>query len=482
MTTIDSNKMEAVGEGLQVGQHALLDTHLLGVARNYKKNSASRYRLLNESDISQIHTDALYASLKLDGQLHFLIKNGDDCFLYDIKGRVIQGLPLLVQAKEKLAGVDQALLAGELYSPAAEDSRPRVYDVTSALGAKGCGKQPHLTFAAFDLLEMHDESCHIMPFSQKQETLSALLGYSGSCCAVEQHRVDAKNLSQLYKKWVVDGGQEGIVCVDETNHTGYKIKPKHNVDAVILGFTESPDIIDNVRVLLTGLMRPDGSFQVFAKVGTGFDDEQRRDLYQTLKAMEVPSAFKATDRNHTLFTMVRPEIIIEFAFHDLIYENTQGKTETKPVLTYSPEEGYSAQLPQAFVSVLGAVFKRRRDDKSVTPEDLRLTQLQAYVDLDNLDSGSQNLDLANSTLLQREVFTKNTKGLTSVRKFVTWKTNKDTIDGDYPAYVFCYVDYSPGRKEPLKRIVRTAPEKEEVDALFTQFKAAEIKRGWKPIS
>lgn len=479
MTAIDNSKMEAVGNGVLVGQDALVDADLLSAARHYKKNSASRYRLLNESDISQLQSNELYASLKLDGQLHFLVKNGDECFLYNIKGRVIQGLPLLAQAKEKLARVDQVLLAGELYSTAGA-SRPRVYDVTSALAAKGSGTSQQLAFAAFDVLEMDDENCYIMPFLKKHETLNALLGDSGSCYAAEQHLVDTKNLSQLYKKWVIDGEQEGIVCVDKTNHTVYKIKPKHNVDAVILGFTESPNIIDNVRVLLTGLMRPDGSFQVFAKVGTGFDDEQRRDLYHTLKAMAVPSAFKTTDRNHTLFTMVRPEIVIEFAFHDLIYENTQGKPELKPVLTYDSQQGYTTQLPQAFVSVLGAVFKRLRDDKSVTPEDLRLTQLQAYVDLDNLDKNSQNLDLANSTLLQREVFIKNTKGLTSVRKFVSWKTNKDVIDCDYPAYVFCYVDYSPGRKDPLKRIIRTAPGKEAVDALFAQFKEAEIKRGWKP--
>ena len=72
-------------------------------------------------------------------------------------------------------------------------------------------------------------------------------------------------------------GEEGLVCVDEDNKAIYKIKPRHNVDAVILGFTESPDTPDSLRVLLVGLMRPDNSFQIFAKVGTGFDDEQRRE-------------------------------------------------------------------------------------------------------------------------------------------------------------------------------------------------------------
>ncbi len=479
MSRIDTTRLESMADGLQIGQNAVNDTDLLGLARNYKKNNASRYRLLTENDIPKLESDKLFASLKLDGQLHFLYKNGDDCFLYNIKGRVVLGLPLLQEAKKLLADADQILLAGELYCPN-DESRSRVYDVTSALGSGGTGKAASLAFAAFDMLELNDSNCRMMPFEEKQQKMAAMLPFKGLCHAIEQHEVDSKNLSQLFKKWVTEGEEEGIVCVDDANHTVYKIKPKHNVDAVILGFTESPDVVDNVRVLLTGLMRPDGSYQVFAKVGTGFNDDQRREFYNTLKTMEVPSAFKTTDRNHTLFTMVRPEIIIEFAFHDLIYENASGKPEMKPVLSYDQKDGYTPQLPEAFVSVLGPVFKRIRDDKSVTPEDLRLTQLQAYVDLDNLNQGAKNLDLANSEMLSREVYTKTTKGLVAVRKFISWKTNKENIDGNFPAYVFCFVDYSPGRKEPMKKVVRTANTEADIDELYQAFKESEIKRGWKP--
>ena len=479
MSLIDTARMETLGEGLQVGSNALIDPELLGQARQYKKTVASRYRLMNEGDIKHIEGSNLKASLKLDGQLHFLAKVAGEVFLYNIKGRVISGLPLLETAAQQLADLDQALIAGELYYADAQ-GRPRVYDVTKCLSANGAANAKGLAFAAFDLLEMDNASCRGWGFDEKQAKLAEWFSDEGHCHSVEQHDIDTQGLSQLYKKWVVDGDEEGIVCVDEDNHTIYKIKPKHNVDAVILGFTESPDVADSIRVLLTGLMRPDGSFQVFAKVGTGFDEEQRRDLFKQLSAMAVPSAFKTTDRNHTLFTMVKPEIVIEMAFHDLIYENTAGKPEMKPVLKYDAEQGYETLLPQAFVSVLGPVFKRFREDKGITPEDLRLTQLQEFVDLDNLNQASKSLDLAASTVLSREVFCKTTKGLVSVRKFVSWKTNKETLDPNYPAFAFCYVDYSPGRKDPLKRVLRTAPTQEGIDTIFEEFKAAEIKRGWKP--
>lgn len=479
MSVIDQARMEALGEGLKLGSNALLDSDLLGIARQFKKTVASRYRLLNEADIKHIEGSNLKASLKLDGQLHFLAKQGGEVFLYNIKGRVISGLPLLAAAEELLADVDQVVIAGELYCGDTAN-RPRVYDVTKALSAAGAASAKSLAFAGFDLLEMNNGNCRGQDFANKQKQLAELFPLEGQCHRVEQLDIDAKGLSQLYKKWVVDSDQEGIVCVDEDNHTIYKIKPKHNVDAVILGFTESPDVADSIRVLLTGLMRPDGSFQVFAKVGTGYDDEQRREFFKQLSAMAVPSAFKTTDRNHTLFTMVRPELVMEMAFHDLIYENTAGKPEMKPVLSYDPEQGYQTLLPQAFVSVLGPVFKRLRDDKGVTPEDLRLTQLQDFVDLDNLEQASKSLDLANSTVLSREVFSKTTKGLVSIRKFISWQTNKESIDPNYPAFAFCYVDYSPGRKDPMKKVLRTAPTREGIDAIYDAFKEEEVKRGWKP--
>ncbi len=437
---------------------------------------ASRYRLLNEGDIKQLSGDELHVSTKIDGQLFFLYKDAKQQFLFNIKGRVVAELPLF----DELASIecDQVLLAGELYCKNANDKRPRVYDVTSALGANSEDKTGQLCFAAFDILELDDKSCIGMSFVEKYQKLSGWFSSEGLLHTIVSEVTDAKGVSSRFTEAVIEQGEEGLVCVDELNKAVYKIKPRHNVDAVILGFTESPDTPDSLRVLLVGLMRPDNSFQVFAKVGTGFDDEQRREFFRTLKPMAVESQYHIADRNHTLFTMVRPEIVIEMAFHDVIMENASGRPEMKAVLSYTPEEGYITHMAEPFVSVLGPVFKRIRDDKEVNSTDLRLTQLAEFVDLTNLENSARSLDYAKSELLAREVYTKTTKGLVSVRKFISWKTNKDDVDDDYPAYVFCYVDFSPGRKDPLARVVRTASSKEGIEAVFGEYKESEVKRGW----
>ncbi len=480
MLLIDSARMENLGEGLQVGANALLHAELLAQAREYKKQVASRYRLLYETEIKHIAGNNLKASLKLDGQLHFLAKVAGEVILFDIKGRVIRGLPLLAAAAQQLKETQQALIPGELYM-AAGQQRPRLREVSRALSAEGAAQAKGLAFAAFDLLALDNKPCSSMIFEEKQRKLAQWFASEPSPCHwAQQYDIDPQGLAQLYKKWVVDADQEGIICVDADKPRVYKIKPQHSVDAVILGFTESPESTDSVRALLTGLMRPDGSFQVFTQVGSGFEEDQRRALFTELSATTVASAFKACDRNHTLFTMVRPETVVEIAFHDLIAENAANKPEMKPVLQYSPAAGYQALLPQQFVNVLRPVLQRVRHDKSATPEDLRLSQLQDFVDLDNLNQAAQSLDLAASSVLRREVYSKTTKGLVAVRKFIAWKTNKELIDANYPAYVFCFVDYSPGRKAPLKRVLRSAPSQKGIESIFERFKAAEIKQGWKP--
>lgn len=469
--------MSPVHGNLQVGAGVMTDTDLVALARSYKRNVATRFKLLGEGDIRHIQSSELFASVKLDGQLHFLYRSGDECFLFNANGRVVTGLALLDEAEQALQAVDSILLAGELYYQG-DTHRSRVYHVTSALGSGGGGMAGQLAFAVFDILAFNGEPCARNGFKENQALIQRHLPDAGLFHRVEQQALDNKGLSAIYDEWVRKAEQEGVVAVAADTHVIYKIKPRHSIRAVIVGYTERPDEPGAVRVLLTALMRPDGTLQLLARAGTGFDDEQRRELFERLSPLAVSSQYKEADRNHTLFTMVRPELVIELAFHDLIMESGTGKAQMKAVLTYDDRAGYGVCLPEAFVSLLGPLFKCTLDDLTATPETLALTQLHDYVDLSNLESGARHLHLSKSEILQREVYTKTTKGLTSVRKFICWKSNKDEIDESYPAYAFCFVDYSPGRKAPLKRVVRVAHSPDAIQQIFDRFKATEIKRGW----
>jgi hypothetical protein len=79
--------------------------------------------------------------------------------------------------------------------------------------------------------------------------------------------------------------------------------------------------------------------------------------------------------------------------------------------------------------------------------------------------------------MKREVYVKEAKGEKMVRKFVMWKTNKEEHE-DFPAYVLHFTDFSPNRKDPLAREVRTSDSEEQIHDLWNEFVEANIKRGW----
>ena len=82
-----------------------------------------------------------------------------------------------------------------------------------------------------------------------------------------------------------------------------------------------------------------------------------------------------------------------------------------------------------------------------------------------------------SEIIKREVYVKDGKNGKSLRKFVSWKTNKEDT-GLYPAYILYFTDFSSGRKEPLQTEIFTALNENELDAKFNDLIAENIKKGW----
>jgi hypothetical protein len=80
--------------------------------------------------------------------------------------------------------------------------------------------------------------------------------------------------------------------------------------------------------------------------------------------------------------------------------------------------------------------------------------------------------------LTRKVWVKETKGVKAVQKLLIWKTNKDSVDNNFPAYVVHWTDYSAGRKDPLKREVRLGQNEAAAFKVGDDMVATKIKKGW----
>ena len=61
---------------------------------------------------------------------------------------------------------------------------------------------------------------------------------------------------------------------------------------------------------------------------------------------------------------------------------------------------------------------------------------------------------------------------------LVWKTGKETKDPNFPAFVVHWTDYSQGRKDPLKREVRLAPNEKQAKGIGAEMIEKKIKKGW----
>jgi hypothetical protein len=134
------------------------------------------------------------------------------------------------------------------------------------------------------------------------------------------------------------------------------------------------------------------------------------------------------------------------------------------------------------VTVISPQFVRLREDKQTHPQDVRLSQVSDRVEVALTDCDAKNFKLPNTEMLKREVFTKEAKGQTMVRKFVVLKTNKEGESDEYPAYALHYTDFSPNRKDPLSRDVVVSNSQEQIEQLYDKWKTDNIKKGWNPLN
>ena len=440
------------------------------VLKTYKTQVASRYIPLAPEDLGRrmLESEGYHVSRKLDGHLYFLCADGDGVWLENHGGNVIEELPLLEEAKKALKGTS-CILAGELYTV---DDKERTYgfSVPSALE----DAPDTLRFGGFDVVQL-DGKPFSAPWKEVFAKVESLLGTDGMVHAIAQTRMESRADVAKRLEEEMAAGSEGIVVRLEDGPT-YKVKPYVDLDLVVLGYCEDDgDREGMLREFLVGLARPEGQFQMLGKVGNGFSDAERKKWLKAVQGSEVESNYLEVSGSNVAFTMVKPELVIQVRCLDLLAETARGPIR-RPVLTWTGKV-FEHTGEGGAVSMIGAAFEGGRSDKKASPEDAGMAQVERWMAV----AGSEAAEpLAESELLRREVYVKERKGIQSVRKFVAWKTNKEGT-GEWPAFVLHVTDYSPTRKEPLKKSVSVAPDQAGLDALFAAELEDNIKKGWEKV-
>lgn len=446
-------------------------------ATDYKKYVASRYIAIeSESIAKKLSPFSQYLmSVKYDGHYYALTYENETVTLINRSGKIAPRIHLheTMEAHLKAQGIDSLFIAGELYC--SSQKRTHQFNVTTELSGTG----EALKFAAFDVVELNGESFREKTAFDKLDTLKALVPAEGSFHLVEHKITESiQEIEEYFKEIVEIGKQEGIVVKTE-GFSIYKVKPKFTFDAVIVGFAQGDgDRSDLLRDFLLAFRKEDGSYQIFAHLSHGFNDEQRRDLLEEYKQKVVPSDYTEVARNRLGFQMVKPETVVEFNCIDVINQDSKGNI-LKMNLDYDEEKGYTANYQQPTISATIPLFLRFREDKQASIEDTSFDQILDVVGFDDI-SAEQYGKRPDTEIVHREVYKKESRGAIMVKKFVLLKTHKEDLD-EFPAYVLHLTDFSSGRKEPLKKDVRVSDSEDQINDLLAAEITKGIKAGWEKV-
>ena len=465
---------------------AIVDPELAALVSSYKRTVAKRYRSLRPDELDYLPSGELLVSPKIDGELWFLVvAEGERAFVAP-NGKVLLGddIPVLGEIAANVAPRVRGLFvaAGEMFA-VRKGARPRVADVHKILvGGDGAAVE-RLGFQAFDLVSGGDAEAE-GPMPDYRERLECLrrvfAGGKRAQCVLTESVSSPDEVQARFADWVESGKGEGLVVRSVELGRIVKIKPVFTLDAAVIGFTERSDEQEMVRSLLLALVREDGAFQVVGSCGNIGSEELRRELHAKLAPEAIPSAYRHASSTGALFRLVRPRVVVEVRCTDLLGEDTAGKPTMRMVLR--PEEDrWEPIAPLPGVAILHPVLERVRHDKHADAVDCRVGQVLERILVEDVNKAAQARQLPASEVIRREVWTKETKGKLAVRKLVVWRTHKEQLDGDYPAFVVHWTDYSAGRKEPLQREVKLAPSEEVAMTLADDFAKEGAKRGWKPV-
>lgn len=481
---IDKSRVEILlGHYGTAPASALSDAGLLPKVQEYRRMASARMQPLDREGIThKIPAGEYHVSRKVDGEFTVLVFRDGTAFSLNPGGTVRIGLPWLEEAAKSLskAGIHNAMIAGELYVTR-DLGRPRVHDVcTVARNPQSPADLKRLRFAAFDVMVKDDQPI-TQPFAETWKLIQKWFVHGELAHAVEAKSVKSiDEIQKLFEAWVDKEGAEGLVVRSDAAGQ-FKIKPRHTLDLAVLGFTESTEERQGMlHDVLVGVQRSDKTLQVLGRVGGGFSDDQRREMLSDLKDMSVDSEYAEVNGDNVAYQMVNPEWVMEVSCLDLLSSTTRGGTINRMVLDYrnNGSRGYHVVTKLPLATIISPQFVRRREDKHVRPEDCGVSQVANIVEVPMIDRDARQMTLPVSQILRREVYTKDLKGQTMVRKFLMWKTNKETGSDEFPAYVVHYTDFSPNRKDSLARELRVSNSQTQIDQLWDAFKVDNIKAGW----
>lgn len=465
---------------------AVTDRVLLEVAGQYETEVSNRFIGIKPADLpSRFSPDSrVLATTKYDGEGVFIyFESGRDSDIFSFNapsGRVRTGLPCLqaLAARLRARGTKKALLRAELYiREAADGRRCASADVNRASHSTDPADAARLRLALLDIvmLDGRDLRVHQSDFLTIWNLLAELAGTS----ALEPvHRAEGgeesgADLSRLFDERTA-GGLEGMVIRRLDRPEVCKLKPRLTIDAAVVGFVEGEfEGRHGMMSLLTALAYPSATrtvqLQAIARVGSGFNDQDRVDWLSRLSPLRTEAPLAMCDSDGRPVRFVRPGIVVEIEAEDVLAAVDDGSGQQ--VFGWD-QSAWTFDGLASCPRLLFPTFHKLRADKEFTPQSVRLSQL-AGRELAAPELISRHLPPLE--IVRRDVYTKEAKGAVAVRKLVVGR--RPPTAGAFP-YVVFWTDYSAGRKTPLEVTTLFAHTEARAEALVNRLIAENVTKGF----
>lgn len=465
---------------------AVTDRVLLEVAEQYETEVSNRFIAIKPADLPARYgpDSRVLETTKYDGEgvfVYYEAGRHPDIFTFNApSGRVRVGLPCLSElaANLKAQGTKKALLRAELYLRETVDGRRCASaDVTRASYSTDPADAGRFHLAVLDvvMLDGRDLRVHQSDFLTVWKLLAELAGTNAEKLVhrAEGGEVSGADLPRVFEQ-KTGGGLEGLVIRRLDRSEVCKLKPRRTIDAAVVGFVEG-EFEGNYGMmsLLTALAYPPGEhglqLQSIARVGSGFNDQDRVDWLGRLSTLRVDAPLAMSDSDGRPVRFVKPGFVVELEAEDVLPADEEASGQQ--VFGWDSSR-WSFEGLAACPRLLLPTFHRLRPDKDLTPQSVRLGQLTGR---EIAAPELINRDLPALQLVRREVYTKEVKGALAVRKLVVGR--RPATAGAFP-YVVFWTDFSAGRKTPLEVTTLFAHTETRAEALVKKLIEENVTKGF----
>ncbi len=465
---------------------AVTDRVLLEVAEKYEIEVSNRFVAIKPTDLPARYgpDSRVLETTKYDGEgvfVYYEAGRTPEIFTFNApSGRVRVGLPCLQElaANLKARKTKKALLRAELYLRETVDGRRCASaDVTRASYSNDPADAGRFRLAVLDVVmyDGKDMRVHQSDFLTIWKLIGELAGTNPDKLVhrSEGSEVSGTDLPRIFEERT-KGGLEGLVIRRLDRPEVCKLKPRLAIDAAVVGFVEG-EFEGNFGMmsLLTALAYPANErgvqLQSLARVGSGFNDQDRVEWLARLSTLRVDAPLAMSDSDGRPVRFVKPGFVVEVEAEDVLPADEEASGQQ--VFGWK-DSRWSFDGLATCPKLLLPTFGKLRGDKEFAPQAVRLTQLTRR-EIASPELINRNLPALE--VMRREVYAKEVKGALAVRKLVV--SRRPATAGAFPFVIF-WTDFSAGRKTPLEVTTLFAHTEARAEALVKKLIEENVTKGF----